>query len=81
MLKYIETPRKHQQTCFEAFFLIFENPVLGSKIRLSAQMSNNAKKYFETLREHQLNTLWGILRNFWKSDFWLKNPVLGSDVE
>ena len=44
-------------------------------------MSNNAKKYFEAFRKHQLNTLWGILRIFLKSDFWLKNPVLGSDVE
>ena len=45
---------------------------LGSKIRILAQMSNNAKKYFETLRKHQLNALWGILRNSWKSDSWLK---------
>ena len=79
--KYIETLSKHQLKCFEAFWEIFENPVLGSKIRFSAQMSNNAKKYFETLRKHQLNTVWGILRNFWKSDSWLKNPVLGSYVE
>ena len=104
--KYIETPNK---TCFEAFWEILENQVLGSKmwfsaqisskhvlrlfkkflkirfsaqkIRFSAQMSNNAKKYFENLRKHKLNTLWGILRIFWKSDSWLKNPVLGSNVE
>ena len=63
------------------FLRIFEDPVLGSKIRFSAQMSNKAKKYFETFRKHQLNTLWGILGNFWKSDSWLKNPVLGLDVE
>ena len=68
-------------TCLEAFEKCFKNTVLGSKIRFSAQMSSNAKKYFETLRKHQLNTLWGILRKFWKSDSWLKNPVLGSDVE
>ena len=66
---------------FWGFLNFFENPILGSKIRFSAQMSNNAKKNFETLRKHQLNTLWGILRNFWKSDSWLKNPVLGSYVE
>ena len=118
-LKHTENTNK---TCFEAFWEILENPVLGSKmwfsaqisnyakipwntqktptkhvlrlfkkflkirfsakkIRFSAQMSNNAKKYFETLKKHQLNTLWGILRNFWKSDSWLKNPVLGSYVE
>ena len=35
-------------------------------------MSNNAKKYFETLRKHQLNMLWGILKFFFKSDSWLK---------
>ena len=73
-----KTPSKHVLRLFNFFF---ENPVLGSKIRFSAQMSNNAKKYFETLRKHQLNTLWGILRSFWKSDSWLKNPVLGSYVE
>ena len=33
-------------------------------------MSNNAKKYFETLRKHQLNTLWGISEIF-------ENPILG----
>ena len=66
---------------FLGFLKKIENLVLGSKIRFSAQMSNNAKKYFETLRKHQLNTLWGILRNFWKSYSWLKNAVLGSDVE
>ena len=31
-------------TCLEAFKKCFENTVLGSKIRFSAQMSNNAKK-------------------------------------
>ena len=31
-------------TCLEAFKKYFENTVLGSKIRFSAQMSNNAKK-------------------------------------
>ena len=119
MLKYHKTLTNY--TCFEAFWEILEDPVLGWKIRFSAQISNYAKipwnpqkapikyalrlfkkflkirfsaqtsgsrlrcltmlKYLETLRKHQLNTLWGILRNFWKSDSWLKNPVLGSDVE
>ena len=37
---------------FEAFKEIFENPVLGSKIRFSDQMSNNAKN---TLK-HSENT-------------------------
>ena len=41
--KYIETPRKHQQNMFEAFWEILENPVLGSKMWFSAQISNYAK--------------------------------------
>ena len=36
-------PWNTQKTCFEAFWEFLENPVLGSKIRFSAQMSNNAK--------------------------------------
>ena len=73
-----EIPTKHVLRLFKNFL----------KIRFSAQKSGSRsrcrtmlKKYFETLRKHQLNTLWGILRIFWKSDSWLKNPVLGSDVE
>ena len=81
MLKNTLKLRKHQLNMFWGFLRIFENPVLGSKIRFSAQMSNNAKKCLETLRKHHLNTLWGILRIFLKSDSRLKNPVLGSDVE
>ena len=75
---------KHQEntnkTCFEAFWEILENPVLGSKIRFSAQISNYVK-YHETLRKHQLNMFGGFLRNLWKSGSRLKNPVLGPDVE
>ena len=43
-----------------SFYEICKNTVLGSKIRFSAQMSNNVKKYFETLRKHQLNMFWGF---------------------
>ena len=68
-------------TCLEAFEKCFENTVLGSKIRFSAQMSNNAKKNHGTLRKHQLNMFWGFLRNFSKSGSRLKTPVLRSDVE
>ena len=68
MLKYLEIPRKHQLNMFWGFLRVLENPVLDSKIRFSAQMSNNAKN----ILKHQLNTLWCILRNFWKSDYWLK---------
>ena len=68
-------------TCLEAFKKCFENTVLGSKIRFSAQMSNNAKKTHETPRKHQQNVFWGFLRISWKSGSRLKNTVLGSDVE
>ena len=43
--------RKHQLNMFWGFLRIFENPVLGSKIRFSAQMSNNIEntlKHSET---------------------------------
>ena len=75
--KYFETLRKHQQNMF---WEILENPVHGSKIRFSAQISNMLK-YIETLRKHQLNMFWGFLRIFLKSGSRLKNPVLGPDVE
>ena len=48
MLKYIETLRKHHLNMFWGFLRIFENPVLGSKIRFSVQMSNNAKILWNT---------------------------------
>ena len=73
--------RKHQLNMFWGFLRIFLKIRFSAQKSGSAQMSNNAKNYFETLRKHQLNTLWGILRIFWKSDSWLKNPVLGLDVE
>ena len=72
-----KAPPKHVKRLLNFLFL---NTVLGSNIRFSAQMSNNAKKH-ETIRKHQLNMFWGFLRIFWKSGSRLKNPVLGSDVE
>ena len=72
-----KTPPKHVKRLLNFRFL---NTVLGSNIRFSAQMSNNAKKK-ETIRKHQLNMFWGFLRIYWKSGSRLKNPVLGSDVE
>ena len=80
MLNYLETLRKHQLNMFSGFLRNFENPVLGSNIRFSAQMSNNAKNTLK-LRKHQLNMFWGFLRIFWKSGSRLKNPFLGPDVE
>ena len=101
----LKHPENTNKTCFESFWEILENLVLGSKMWFSAQISSYAKipwntqkiptehvlglfkkflkirfsakksgsrprcrtmlkKYFETLRKHQLNTFWGILRNF-----------------
>ena len=60
-----KTPTKHVLRLFKKF----------SKIRFSAQKSGSPPrcramlKYFETLRKHQLNTLWGILRIFLKIRF------------
>ena len=65
--KYIEAPRKHQQNMFWGFLRNLENPVLGSKMWFSAQISNYAKKNLETLKKHQLNMFWGFIINFWKS--------------
>ena len=79
--KNMKHPENTNLTCFEAFQEFLENLVLGSKIRFSAQMSNNAKKYIETPRKHQQNMFWGFLRNSWKSGSRLKNQVLGPDVE
>ena len=85
MLNNAKNAMKHSEntpyTCLEAFEKCFENTVLGSQIRFSAQMLNNAKKKHETLRKHQLNMFWGFLGIFSKSGSRLKNPVLGSDVE
>ena len=66
---------------FWGFQEFLENLVLGSKIRFSAQMSNNAKKYIETPRKHQQNMFWGFLRNSWKSGSRLNNVVLSTDFE
>ena len=77
---YAKIPWNTQKTQTEhvlySFKDFFENPVLGSNIRFSAQMSNNAKNTLK-LRKHQLNMFWGFLRIFWKSGSRLKNPVLG----
>ena len=39
----LKHPENTNKTCFEAFWEILENPVLGSKIWFSAQISNYAK--------------------------------------
>ena len=75
---------KHSQnttlTCLEAFKKN-ENTVFGSKIRFSAEMSNNAEQNHETLRKHQLNMFEAFWEFFFKIQFSAQNPVLGSDVE
>ena len=72
-----KTPTKHALRLFEKFLKIrFSTQKCGSQHRFQTML-----KYLETLRKHQLNMFWGFLRNFWKSDSWLINPVLGSHVE
>ena len=41
--KNMKHPENTNKTCFEAFWEILENPVLGSKMWFSAQISNYAK--------------------------------------
>ena len=58
-----KTPTKNVLRLFEKFLKIrFSAQKCGSRLRFRTLL-----KYLETLRKHQLNTLWGILRNFWKS--------------
>ena len=65
-----------RETCLEAFKKCFENTVLGSKIRFSAQMSNNAKKKpwhtQKTLTKHVLR----LFKNFLK--IWFSAKKSGS---
>ena len=72
--KNMKHPENTNQTCFEAFQEFLENLVLGSKIRFSAQMSNNAKK--NTLK-HPENTNKTCFEAFWEI---LENSVLGSKI-
>ena len=58
-----KTPPKHVK---RLLIFLFLNTILGSNIRSSAQMSNNAKKNHETIRKHQLNMFCGFLRIFLK---------------
>ena len=61
-------PWNTNKTCFEAFWEILENPVLGSNIRFLAQMSNNAKKYLETQKTPTKHVL-RLFKNFLKIRF------------
>ena len=75
--KTFENTLKHSentnQTRFEAFQEIFENLILGWKIRFSLQMSNNAKNTMK----HPENTNKTYFEAFWEI---LENPVLGSKI-
>ena len=65
-----KTPTKHVLRLFEKFLKIrFWAQKCGYRLRFRTML-----KYLETLRKHQLNMLWGFLRNFGK------NPVLGSNI-
>ena len=61
-----KTPAKHVLRLFEKFLKIrFSAEKSGSRLRFRTML-----KYLETLRKHQLNMFWGILRIF-------QNPILG----
>ena len=78
----LKHPENTNKTCYEAFWEILENPVLGSKMWFLVQISNYAKIPWNTEHEkHPLDMLWGILRNLWKFSSRLKDTVLGPDVE
>ena len=55
-------------TCFEAFWEILENPVLGWKIRFSAQISNYAKIPWNTQKTPTKHVL-RLLKKFVKIRF------------
>ena len=64
--KTLKHPENTNKTCFEAFWEILENPVLGSKMWFSAQISNYAKIPWNTQKTPTKHVL-RLLRNFWKS--------------
>ena len=64
-LKHTENTNK---TCFEAFWEILENPVLGSKMWFSAQISNYAKVPWNTQKTQTKHVL-RLFKNFLKIRF------------
>ena len=72
-----KTPPKHVKRLSNLLFLY---TVLGSNIRFSAQMSNNAKKTWNNQKTPTKHVL-RLFKNFLKIWFSAQNPVLGSDVE
>ena len=58
-----KAPTKHVFELFDKFLKIrFSAKKFGSRLRFRTML-----KYLETLRKHQLNMFWGLLRTFWKS--------------
>ena len=71
--KTLKHPENTNKTCFEAFWEILENPVLGSKMWLSAHISNYAKIPWNTQKAPTKH----VLRLF---IFFFENPVLGEKI-
>ena len=64
----LKHPENTNKTCFEAFGEILENPVLGSKMWFSAQISNYAKVPWNTQKTPTQHVL-GLLKKFVKIRF------------
>ena len=64
----LKHPENTNKTCFEAFWEILENPVLGSKMWFSAQISNYAKIPWNTQKTPTKHVL-RLLKKFLKIRF------------
>ena len=65
----LKHPEYTKKTCFEAFWEILENPVLGSKMWFSAQISNYAKIPWNTQKTPTKHAL-RLFKKFLKIRFW-----------
>ena len=64
----LKHPENTNKTCFEAFWEILENPVLGSKMWYPAQISNYAEIPWSTQKTPTKHVL-GLLKKFVKIRF------------
>ena len=64
----LKHPENTNKTCFEAFWEILENPVLGSKMCLAAQISNYAKIPWNTQKTPTKHVL-RLFKHFLKIRF------------
>ena len=64
----LKHPENTNKTCLEAFWEFLENPVLGSKVRFSAQISNYAKIHSNTQKTPTKHVL-RLFKNFLKIRF------------